>query len=250
VSERDAFNREMGILGRLSDEQQERLLAGAPFADGGELDELASFMRAVPAFVREGPSEVLVTALVPRLADAARTSVPATETRRAPRRARLRRPRSLSRRALVARVAVAVALLPASMAALAVAGVKVPAPARDAFEGLGVELPNQKSDEDSAPAVEPSDVDETDATHNGRGKGNAPGKPAKRGKGKALGHQKAPGQGGTPPGKARGHDKAKSGQGGGSSKGKGNSSRGSTPPGRAKKESRPVPPGKAKGKSK
>ncbi|MGH2957597.1 MAG: hypothetical protein ACRDL6_11460, partial [Solirubrobacterales bacterium] len=64
----------MGFSRRLSSEQQERLLAGAPFADGGELDQIAGFVRALPALVHERPDEVLAAALVPRLAAAARGS--------------------------------------------------------------------------------------------------------------------------------------------------------------------------------
>ena len=44
---------------------------------------------------------------------------------------------------LPARIAIAAALLVASMAGLAFAGVRLPAPVRSAFDGVGIALPNQ-----------------------------------------------------------------------------------------------------------
>ncbi|HZA57899.1 MAG TPA: hypothetical protein VE523_01785, partial [Solirubrobacterales bacterium] len=65
----------------------------------------------------------------------------------APASATLGRPRH--RLALVARIAVAVALLPLLTAGLAVAGVRLPDAAADAFDSVGVDLPNQAASEDS-----------------------------------------------------------------------------------------------------
>ncbi len=202
-----ALGNGMGFPRRLSDTDQERLLAGAPVEGHVEFDEVAAFMRALPEQVSEAPPEGLERTLVPRLAEAARTSTALAETP-APSPIPERRPRS--RFALVARVAVAVALIPVLMAGLAVAGVKVPTPAQDAFEGVGVELPNQgeKSDDDATPVTKPGDTD-TPADDAGTDEG----------KGKKLGHAKSPAKGGTPPGKKRGHAKSPA--------------KGGTPPGKA-----------------
>ena len=180
----------MGFPTRLNGKSQERLLAGASVEGHGEFDEVAAFMRALPELVPETPPEGLERTLAPRLAEAARTSVALAETP-APSPIPERRPRS--RFALVARVAVAVALIPIFMAGLAVAGVKVPTPAQDAFEGVGVELPNQDEKGDvSTPVIDtPADEAGTD-----------------KGKGKKLGHAKSPAKGGTPPGKKLGHGKS------------------------------------------
>jgi len=229
----------------MSDKDQERLLAGASIEGQGEFDEVAAFMRALPEQVPESPPEGLERSLVPRLAEAARTTMALAETP-APSPIPDRRP--LSRLALAARVAVAVALIPVLMAGLAFAGVKVPAPAQDAFDGVGVELPNQTSDEDSA--GEPARTD-TPAEEAGTDVG----------KGKKLGHAKSPAKGGTPPGKKLGHAKSPAkggtppsqadGQGsssGGSSKRQSRSSKGKSSSAPGKTRIRPIPPARGKKK--
>ena len=255
-----AFVSGMGFPTRLNDREQERLLAGTSVQDRGEFDRVAVFMRAMAADVPEAPPEGLERSLAPRLAEAARTSAALAET---PEPSRIPEHRPRSRFALVARVAVAVALVPVLMAGLAVAGVKVPTAAKDAFEGVGVELPNQNADDDSTPVTEPpgSDTAEDAGTDEGRGKklGHAK-SPAKGGTppGKKRGHAKSPAKGGTPPGKARGQSDAGSsnagGNSGGSGGGGGSSSSGqsgsvhgkSSAPGQTKVK--PTPP--ARGKSK
>jgi hypothetical protein len=245
-----ALGNGMGFPRRLSDKDQERLLAGASVEGHGEFDEVAEFMRALPEQGLESPPEGLERTLVPRLAEAARTSTALAETP-APSPILERRPRF--RFALVARVAVAVALIPALMAGLAVAGVNVPSPAQDAFEGVGVELPNQDEKDDSTPVSEPADNPADDAgTDEGKGKklGHAK-SPAKGGTppGKKLGHPKSPAKGGTPPGQADGQGSSGSNRGGNSggagssSQGKSDSTHGksSSAPGRTKvKPIRPV----------
>jgi hypothetical protein len=239
-------------------------------ADGGELDEVAAFVRALPAYVPEQPNEVLETALVPRLAEAARMAPP-RETRRETGR-RPRRP--WSRRALAARVAVAVALLPAFTAALAFAGVEVPRPAQDAFESVGVDLPNQDGPDGTGRSVQPAEPDAPDAPpaapadqpSEGNGKPKAKKKSKGEGKAKAKGRPAQPGpsdepvgQGKQPPGQtrppqgnARGQGKTKPNQGGGATNGKGQGQGGGsgkpkkTPPGQVKQEAKPPPPGQAK----
>ena len=251
----------MGFPRRLNSQDQERLLAGAAVEGHGEFDEVAAFMRALPEQVSEAPPEGLERSLAPRLAEAARTAAALAETP-APTEIQDRRP--LSRLALVARVAVAVALIPALMAGLAVAGVKVPSPARDAFEGVGVNLPNQKSDdEDATPASEPAtDTPAGEAgTEEGKGKklGHAK-SPAKGGTppGKKLGHAKSPAKGGTPPGNANGQGNGGSsnaggngggsGGGGGSSHSQSGASHGNSGSAPGQTRVKPAPP--AKGKSK
>jgi hypothetical protein len=107
----------------------------------GDMNEVALFKSALRAALPTQPDRRMRADLVPRLAQIARSASIEAEQARARRtspRAR-RRPR----RALVARVAIAVALVPLLFAGLAVAGVTVPEPARSAFETVGVELPNQ-----------------------------------------------------------------------------------------------------------
>ena len=104
----------------------------------GEMNEIAMFESALRVAVPTRPDPGLGRDLVPRLAQAARAS-----TLEAEGRATRRRPRS--RIALVARVGIAVALIPLVLAGLAFAGVTVPGPARSAFDSLGITLPNQPS---------------------------------------------------------------------------------------------------------
>jgi hypothetical protein len=232
----------MGFPRRLNGKNQERLLAGASIEGHGEFEEVAAFMRALPEQVPESPPEGLERTLVPRLAEAARTSVALAETP-APSPIQERRP--LSRLALVARVAVAVALIPALMAGLAVAGVKVPAPARDAFEGVGVDLPNQKSDDDSTATEPGNDTAEDAGTDEGQGKklGHAK-SPAKGGTppGKKLGHAKSPAKGGTPPGQANDQGNSGGNSGGGSSRAQSDSSHGKSSSAPGTTRTRPIPP--------
>jgi hypothetical protein len=241
---------------RLTTEQAERLIAGAPFADGGELDELATFMRALPAAVSGVPDATLSTALVPRLAEAARRSAAEKEARPAT-TAVIGARRPLTRRALVARVAVAVALIPACMAGLAFAGVTVPEPARQAFDDVGVTLPNQPSDEASTPASESggNEGGASETAPNGKAKAKGKnGQPGSNGRhrGKALGKGKSKGHGNGNAGGSQGNSGNAPGHTGanGSSQGKGGGSSGKTPPGKATKQAAPVSHGKAKGHSK
>jgi hypothetical protein len=257
VSGGDAYNGEMGFQRRLSTEQQERLLAGAPFADGGELDEMAAFARALPAFAREQASDVLTAALVPRLAAASRASAEGAGSPQAaiappPRRAR-------SRRRMVARVAIAVALLPALFAGLAFAGVTLPEPAREAFERVGVDLPNQSAveDEPAAAGDDARDVDDQDAgpASEKRKRGTEKDNPARargrgngtQGKGRALGKRGlAPGKTGSrgKSGSRGGGQDSGGGTSGGGSQGKANGQSGGSPPPQANKPV--IPPGQAK----
>ncbi len=100
------------------------------------MNEVALFTTALRAAVPTPPDPRLGANLVPRLAEVARASTIEAETQ-----ATRRRPRS--RLALVARVGIAVALIPLVLAGLAFAGVTVPEPARSAFHSVGVTLPNQ-----------------------------------------------------------------------------------------------------------
>jgi hypothetical protein len=101
-----------------------------------EMREVNLFESALHAAVPTQPDPRLRAALVPQLAEAARSSTIAAETR-----VMRRRPRS--RLALVARVGIAVALIPLVLAGLAFAGVTVPGAARSAFDSVGIPLPNQ-----------------------------------------------------------------------------------------------------------
>jgi hypothetical protein len=105
-----------------------------------EMTDVALFMNALRAAVPAEPDPGLGADLVPRLAATARASTIETETQ-AQRIGAARRRRSLL--TSVARVAVAIALIPFVLAGLAVAGVTVPSPARSAFDAVGITLPNQ-----------------------------------------------------------------------------------------------------------
>ena len=120
-----------------------------------EMDEIALFTDALRAAVPTRPDPEVRTLLMPRLAEVARVATLEAETHARDRATPVRvSPQPHSRRALAARVAVAVALVPLALAGLAFARVAVPAPARDAFESVGITLPNQPSDQSrKAPAT-------------------------------------------------------------------------------------------------
>jgi hypothetical protein len=184
-----------------------------------EMNEAIVFTDALRAAVPTRPDPRLADTLVPRLAATARTATLEAETRQTQRLAPVRpasRPRS--RRALVARVAIAVALIPLLLAGLAVAGVTVPSPARSAFDSIGIDLPNQprdKGDEGaSAPSSHPSTSEEattsgpvTESGAQGNGNSQAAHEHARsqrnKAKGKAVGHDRGKAVGlneATPPG--------------------------------------------------
>jgi hypothetical protein len=107
-------------------------------------DELAVFAQAVRVTLLEEPDGTASSAyLIPRLAEAARASAAADRgaMRKRPAAAR-------SGWAPVLRVAIAIALVPLLSVGLAFAGVNLPGPANDAFETVGVELPNQAAPDD------------------------------------------------------------------------------------------------------
>src|SRR3954463_11406525 len=103
------------------------------------MNEIVLFENALRAAVPTRPDPRLGTALVPRVAEVARAATLDAEAHPARRRAAAPR----SRFALVARVGIAVALIPLVLTGLAFAGVTVPGPARSAFESVGITLPNQ-----------------------------------------------------------------------------------------------------------
>jgi hypothetical protein len=222
-----------------------------------EMNEMAVFTDALRAAVPAQPSRDLTAALVPRLAATARSSTIEAEARTGRRTQGLRPGRPRSRRALAARVAVAIALIPLLLTGLAFAGVTVPRPARDVFHAVGITLPHQPSDHRRAPAPAGKGAKNTTGPQGENGASNAtqakPGdssdaaheharKQREKARGGAKGHQneKAVGvNGSTPPGQAKtppGQAKTPPGQA-------------KTPPGQAKKtepEGTKTPPGQAK----
>jgi hypothetical protein len=240
-----------------------------------EMNESLVFMDAVRAAVPTVPDPRLEATLVPRLAATARASTLEAETATlpattAPTAVRAtRRPRS--RGALIARVGIAVALVPLALAGLAVAGVTVPSPARSAFDSIGITLPNQPAEKADQGAGEPSSQPGTQGaapkaaqatpTGGAQSKGNseaahqharaqhdkAKGKAVGHGRGKAVGLNEA-----TPPGQSGqtgppAHSNA-GGNGGGSSGANSSSSVPKTTPapkGAAKSHTK-VPPGHSK----
>jgi hypothetical protein len=127
-----------------------------------EMDKTLDFVDALRAGVPTRLDPRLGAALVPRLAATARAATLEAETHsmREATATTTVAARPHSRRALVARVAIAVALIPLLFAGLAVAGVTVPSPARSAFNAVGIHLPNQpaeRSDQgESGPSSQPS----------------------------------------------------------------------------------------------
>jgi hypothetical protein len=195
-------------------------------ASPDEMREVEHFMSALRAAIPARPDPGLRATVVPRLAAVARTATLEAEGHagRHPRTPPARR----SRRALVARVAIAVALIPLLFAGLAFAGVTVPAPARDAFSSVGIDLPNQHSKHErttrsgeegaSAPAGESGGNPASSA---------APTTPKGKG-GNSAAHEHAKKQHEKAPGPAKGHARAK---GNGHARGKAVGQSGSVPPG-------------------
>jgi hypothetical protein len=181
----------------------------------GEMKDVALFENALRAAVPARPDPALGTTLVPRLAAMARAATLEAEVLPTRRTAAPR-----SRLALVARVGVAVALIPLVLAGLAFAGVTMPSPARSAFESVGITLPNQPTDHSEGVQQGQSSTHRKSGTNGSetttsettttKGKSDAAHKHAleqhKKAKGKALGHEhgKAIGlNGSTPPGQAK-----------------------------------------------
>jgi hypothetical protein len=235
-------------------------------ASPNEMDEAALFTDALRAAVPTRPDPRLAATLVPRLASTARAATLEAETRQtrrvSPAVQPARRP-PRSRLALVARVGIAVALIPLALAGLAVAGVTVPDPARDAFDSVGIRLPNQPADRGSA---EPSTTKDGKPA-SGEGGGNDVSKAAQtkaKGKGgnSAAAHEHAREQRGKAQGKAKGHDRGKavglneaappghSGATGPPPHSNAGGSSNSRSPGKAKAPTAHTPKGVAKGHSK
>ncbi|MGZ5335230.1 MAG: hypothetical protein ACXWZ6_07280, partial [Solirubrobacterales bacterium] len=223
--------------------------------DDERLGALAGTLRAA---LVEAPDPARSAELVPRLAAAARASL-VTEPLARPSGARRR-----SRLALFARAAVAVALVPALFAGLAVAGVRLPDAAEAPFEAVGIELPNQGSEEPETSgrgggAAQPGEgaEDGGDAAGGGPAKAKRPGARGsenaeeKRGHGQEVENparevERTNGKRGR--GRALGKNGAAPGQSnpnrGGQGKGKAIGQTDAPPPGQAKK-----PAGTSKGNS-
>jgi hypothetical protein len=188
------------------------------------MNDVALFTDALRAAVPARPTRELTATLVPRLSATARSAAIEAETRASRRTQGLRSGRPRSRRALVVRVALAVAVIPLALAGLAFAGVTVPTPARDAFDSVGITLPNQPSGESNRGAGAPGPhrstqggASEGTRATNGKGSSTAAHEHARaqheKARGKALGHERGraiglngstpPGQAKTPPGQSK-----------------------------------------------
>ena len=175
-----------------------------------EMNELALFTDALRAAVPAQPGRDLTAAIVPRLAATARSSTIEAEARTSRRPHRLRSGRPRSRRALVARVAIAVALVPLLLVGLAFGGVTVPGPARDVFRSVGITLPNQPSNHRRAPAATGKGAENTTGSQGGNEVSNAAqAKPKGRGGNSAAAHDHARKQHEKARGKAKGHERGK-----------------------------------------
>jgi hypothetical protein len=166
-----------------------------------EMNEVALFESALRVAVPTRPDPRIGRELVPRLAQIARTATIEAETQ-ASRRGTAPRQGARSRRALVARVAIAVGLIPLVFAALAVAGVTVPGTARDAFDSVGITLPNQPAEHAKA------DTAKSESTGGGNDVSDAAKTKAKgKGGNSAAAHEHARKQHEKAKGKAKGHSK-------------------------------------------
>jgi hypothetical protein len=163
------------------------------------MNDFALFESALRAAVPTRPDPGLGRDLVPRLAQVARASMLEAETR-----AHRRTPRS--RFALVARVGIAVALIPLVLAGLAFAGVTVPSAARSAFDSVGITLPNQPSDEGAG-----TKADDATTTTTGNDVSSAAHDPSHRQKGgnSAAAHRHALQQRAKARGHAIGHSRSR-----------------------------------------
>jgi hypothetical protein len=173
-----------------------------------EMKEVALFTEALRAAVPAPPSRELRATLVPRLAATARSSTIEAETQTTRRAPVLEPGRPRSRRALVAKIAIAVALIPLLLAGLAFAGVTVPGPARDAFDSVGITLPNQPAEPNPAPPIPKSS-----APSGGQGGNDVSNAAQAKAKGKggnsAAAHEHARQQHEKARGKAKGHSQGK-----------------------------------------
>jgi hypothetical protein len=201
------------------------------------MNEVALFQNALRAAVPSKPDPRLGADLVPRLAQIARESNlgagagTLTATTTATARRRQTRPRS--RFSMVARGGIAVAAVPLVFAGLAFAGVTLPDPARNAFDSVGVTLPNQSENSASDEATQQSPPANPAADQaseqgkqasaakgaNGKHKGQSADKPGRRVR--RHGQGPIPGPASAPEGRALGV-----GKDGGSSNAGGSSTRG------------------------
>ncbi len=176
----------------------------------GEMNEVALFQSALRVAVQVKPDPSIGTTLVPRLAELARASTIEADARPV-------RQQPRSQRALVARVGIAIALIPLVLAGLAFAGVTVPSPARSAFEKVGITLPNQPASGHHGTAAGSSSGEkgkggQETTTSRSESKGNSAAahqhalEQQQKAQGKAVGHSKGNGvglHGATPPGQTK-----------------------------------------------
>lgn len=201
--------------------------------------ELAKFATALRAELVRPPAEAVRAALPAQLAEQARIAAAQHHGAAAAAAA------AHSRRWLAAKIGLGVAAVPLVTAGLAVAGVHLPASAQSAFEGVGIELPNQggaasgtdpvvpgRSGDGAAqpapagparrsPRAGPRDSGGKRQTNGSQGRGKS-GSATSRGKSEA----------------APGHNKPDKGPAQGKAVGK----TGSTPPGQANKPAKPPKP--------
>jgi hypothetical protein len=217
--------------------------------------DIANFARAVRTTLVTEPDPAVSAAMVRRLADESRASA-AIAAERAQRRPTSvlepSRRRSGARRRL-ALVALAVAALPLVTAGLAVAGVKLPAAVDDAFQTVGVDLPNQTdsagqgdsdadrdqgSGNDGTPGASPAAEPGGDkAVKGGKRRGNGPPDHSNAGGNQSPGSNgKAKGKPASPPGQSGGGGPPPHSNAGGNGKGVGANG---TPPGQANKPASP-----------
>jgi hypothetical protein len=201
VSGRDAFENEMGFGDRIGSGDAERLLSNPALNGDGPAEpyEVGAFVHALPAAVATRPDPDLAAAIVSRAAMAARAASLEAHAVTTP----MKMPHTAwPWRRRVAVAALAIALLPVAMAGLALAGVTLPEPAREAFDRVGIDLPNQPEADARSPAGTDATGDEDEASTARNERGAKSGGDAS---GASRGQARQPGDGGDASEHGRGH---------------------------------------------
>ncbi len=185
----------MKPFSRLNDSELDQLLTGRLTADGGELDDLAAFLRELTHTFRAVPDAATEARHVHAIMDAVRTAAPveAAQARETAARATpaWRRRQRTARRPLARRVALAAVLSLGLFCGVAYAGA-LPRPVQgavaDVARNVGVSLPGAHNDKDDGsknngqngqPSTGPADTQTdtngaagTSGAENGQGHGN------------------------------------------------------------------------------
>lgn len=150
MSSDDAFESEMDRNHRINDAVAEALITGADLGDQrSDFEATALFLRALPAAIQVAPASSSEAVTISALADAGRIAALEADRGASP-TAPFAPVRGSGWRGRLALLGAVIALLPLLTAGLAFAGVDLPEPVDEAFERVGIELPNQADGGDAA----------------------------------------------------------------------------------------------------